>query len=244
MRYILLLLIISFGCSPVFAENRTMRDMCNRLFPEHSGNFTFELAPDSLENDFFTIESINDKIKISGNNNNSLATGLNHYLKYYCHTHVSWYATDKIEMPRQLPVLLEKITIFAKCKTRFFLNYCTFGYSMPYWKWKDWERLIDWMALNGVNTPLAITGQEAIWYDVWKEMGLKDQEIRSYFTGPAHLPWHRMSNVDYWQSPLPLSWLKKQRKLQKQIVDRERLLGMTPVLPAFSGHVPAELKRL
>ena len=115
---------------------------------------------------------------------------------------------------------------------------------MPYWKWKDWERLIDWMALNGVNTPLAITGQEAIWYDVRKEMGLKDQEIRSYFTGPAHLPWHRMSNVDYWQSPLPLSWLKNQRKLQKQIVDRERLLGMTPVLPAFSGHVPAELKRL
>ena len=68
MRYILLLLIISFGCSPVFAENRAMKDMCNRLFPEHSGNFTFELAPDSLENDFFTIESINDKIKISGNN--------------------------------------------------------------------------------------------------------------------------------------------------------------------------------
>ncbi|MCS2799148.1 hypothetical protein NXV28_00105 [Bacteroides ovatus] len=42
--------------------------------------------------------------------------------------------------------------------------------------------------------------------------------------------------------PYPI--LKNQRKLQKQIVDRERLLGMTPVLPAFSGHVPAELKRL
>ena len=81
MRYILLLLIISFGCSPVFAENRAMKDMCNRLFPEHSGNFTFELAPDSLENDFFTIESINDKIKISGNNNNSLAEIL---LPYTC----------------------------------------------------------------------------------------------------------------------------------------------------------------
>lgn len=120
MRYILLLLIISFGCSPVFAENRAMKDMCNRLFPEHSGNFTFELAPDSLENDFFTIESINDKIKISGNNNNSLATGLNHYLKYYCHTHVSWYATDKIEMPRQLPVLLDKITIFRKVQNKIF----------------------------------------------------------------------------------------------------------------------------
>ncbi|WP_374693120.1 hypothetical protein [Bacteroides ovatus] len=34
---------------------------------------------------------------------------------------MSWYATDKIEMPRQLPVLLDKITVLAKeCKTRFF----------------------------------------------------------------------------------------------------------------------------
>ncbi|MCS2795080.1 hypothetical protein NXW97_24340 [Bacteroides faecis] len=45
---------------------------------------------------------------------------------------------------------------------------------------------------------------------VWTEMGLSDEEIRTYFTGPAHLPWHRMSNVDYWQSPLPQSWLADQ----------------------------------
>lgn len=245
MRYIILLLIIVCNCNIVVAENRAMKEMCDRLFPEHSKSFVFDLLPnDTIQNDYFEIESVNGKIRITGNCTNSLATGLNHYLRYYCNTYVSWYAFDKVEMPQTLPPVPQKITITAKCETRFFLNYCTFGYTMPYWKWKDWERLIDWMALNGVNMPLAITGQEAIWYDVWKEMGLKDEEIRSYFTGPAHLPWHRMSNVDYWQSPLPTYWIKQQKKLQKQIVNRERALGMTPVLPAFSGHVPAELKRL
>ena len=34
------------------------------------------------------------KILIKGNNRNSLAVGLNHYLKYYCQAHVSWYASD------------------------------------------------------------------------------------------------------------------------------------------------------
>ena len=53
-----------------------------------------------------------------------------------------------------------------------------------------------------------------------------------------------MSNVDYWQSPLPQSWLADQEKLQKLILERERAFDMTPILPAFAGHVPAELKEL
>lgn len=147
-------------------------------------------------------------------------------------------------MPDVLPEIPQPVYIRSKCDNRFFLNYCTFGYTMPYWKWQDWERLIDWMALNGVTMPLAITGQESIWYKVWTDMGLSDEQVRSYFTGPAHLPWHRMSNVDYWQSPLPQSWLKDQEELQKRILEREREFDMTPVLPAFAGHVPAELKTI
>jgi alpha-N-acetylglucosaminidase len=218
--------------------------MCQRLFPQHANSFVFELLTDSLDMDRFILESVGEKIHIKGNNNNSLAVGLNHYLKYYCHTHVSWYVSDKIEMPESLPALPEQVCISSKCNNRFFLNYCTFGYTMPYWKWTDWERLIDWMALNGVTMPLAITGQESIWQKVWSKLGLQDLQIRSYFTGPAHLPWHRMANVDYWQSPLPQSWLDNQEELQKKILKREREFNMTPVLPAFAGHVPSELSEI
>ena len=112
---------------------------------------------------------------------------------------------------------------------------------MVWWKWEDWERLIDWMALHGVNMPLAITGQEAVWQKVWKKYGLTDDEIRSFFTGPAHLPWHRMCNIDGVDGPLPQAWIDSQAQLQKQIIRRERQLGMKPVLPAFAGHVPGLL---
>lgn len=243
-RYLYLIVVFLMqSCSnSQYSDQLVLEQMCERLLPQHKDSFHFQLMTDSVDVDYFTIESVHGEILICGNNNNSLAVGLNHFLKYYCHTNISWYASDPIVMPETLPLLPKKISVHAKCENRFFLNYCTFGYTMPYWGWSDWERLIDWMALNGVTMPLAITGQESIWYKVWMNMGLNDEQIRSYFTGPAHLPWHRMSNVDYWQSPLPMSWLKDQEELQKRILKREREFNMTPVLPAFSGHVPAELK--
>ena len=67
--------------------------------------------------------------------------------------------------------------------------------------------------------------------------GLTDEQVRSYFSGPAHLPWHRMSNIDYWQGPLPQEWRDGQAELQKKILKRERDLGMTPILPAFAGYL-------
>ena len=242
--YLLLLFLIVSCQRNVETGPPVLKEMCQRLFPRHAQSFLFELLTDSIDTDRFILESSQGKIRIKGNNRNSLAAGLNHYLKNYCHTHVSWYASETVEMPDVLPEIPQPVYIRSKCDNRFFLNYCTFGYTMPYWKWQDWERLIDWMALNGVTMPLAITGQESIWYKVWTDMGLSDEQVRSYFTGPAHLPWHRMSNVDFWQSPLPQSWLKDQEELQKRILEREREFDMTPVLPAFAGHVPAELKTI
>lgn len=217
------------------------RQMVNRLLPTHAKSFIFKKI--TSNKDIFIIENKDKQIQISGNNANSIAVGLNFYLKNYCLTTISWFRTDPIQLPETLPLVKKPVKITAKVPLRFFLNYCTFGYSMPWWTWKDWERLIDWMALNGINTPLAITGQEAIWYNVWKKFGLTDSEIRAYFTGPAHLPWHRMSNIDGWQGPLPISWLDNQKELQQKIVQRERELNMRPVLPAFAGHIPSGLKR-
>lgn len=218
--------------------------LCRRIVGDKADKFEFHTIEDPLGGDRYVIESDGGKIRIGGNNYNSMAVGLNRYLNEYCHTYVSWYADDPVELPRELPAVEGRVEGNAVVGTRFFLNYCTFGYTMPYWKWRDWERLIDWMALNGINMPLAITGQEAVWMEVWRKFGLTDDEIRGYFTGPAHLPWHRMSNVDSWQGPLPQSYIDNQTELQKKILSRERELNMTPVLPAFAGHVPRRLAEL
>lgn len=223
-------------------ENSAIRGLVNRIMPDKAEEIEFEKRESEDGKDEFKIESRDGKVVISGNSPLSQAVGLNWYLKYHCMTSVSWWNADPVELPEELPKVENPVRRECEVENRFFLNYCTFGYTMPWWTWEEWEHFIDWMALNGVNMPLAIVGQEGIWQRVWKEFGLSDEQIRSYFTGPAHLPWHRMANIDKWNGPLPQSYIDSRIKLQKKILERERAFSMTPVLPAFAGHVPGALK--
>ena len=218
--------------------------LAGRLSPRLADKVVFQTIEADHGKDVFTLESQGGKVVIGGNNAGSMAVGLNRYLNRYCKVTVSWYADVPVELPSVLPGVPFPERVTARVPQRFFLNYCTWGYTMPFWKWRDWERLIDWMALNGVNLPLAITGQEAVWYNVWTRLGMSDEQVRNYFTGPAYLPWHRMANIDGWCGPLPKEWLDGQTTLQQRIVERERALNMRPVLPAFAGHVPGALRDL
>ena len=232
-------------CKFVFGEKESedaaaARELAKRILPGSWSSFEFRTVPAAT--DYYRLASSRKKILITGNNANSLAMGLNAYLKDYCNISVSWCADHAISQPRTLPKIPSPKLRRALVQRRFFLNYCTFGYSMNWWKWPQWERLIDWMALSGVNLALATTGDECVWRDVWREMGLSEEEISAYFPGPSYLPWHRMTNLDGWHSPLPESWFKGQEELQKKILERELSLGITPVLPAFNGHIPAAMK--
>lgn len=64
------------------------------------------------------------------------------------------------------------------------------------------------MALHGINLPLAFTGQELVWTEVWKAFGLTDAEIEEFYTGPAFLAWNR-----YVQQHIPPMPSQKQRSL-------------------------------
>lgn len=233
---ILSALLALSSCNP---EIRNAKALAGRIMGDKASGIVFEQI--SSDKDSYEIESVGGKVHIRGNNANSMAVGLNRYLQEYCLSNVSWYDYNPVELPQTLPAVEGKVSADANVDYRFFLNYCTYGYTMPWWGWKEWERFIDWMALNGVNMPLAITGQEAVWQKVYRNHGMSDEQIRKFFTGPAHLPWQRMCNLDYWQGPLPQGWIDAQAKLQKKILKRERALNMTPVLPAFAGHIPAEL---
>nr|XP_018914058.1 PREDICTED: alpha-N-acetylglucosaminidase-like [Bemisia tabaci] len=98
------------------------------------------------------------------------------------------------------------------------------------------------MALNGINMALAFNGQEAVWNRVYKKFNMKEADIDKHFTGPAFLAWGRMGNMRGFGGPLNDNWHEKSLVLQHKILARMRLLGINPVLPAFSGQVPRSFK--
>lgn len=249
--YIFSGILLLTACNPFYAKSNpkdkgdreTVFAMIERLMPGKSDFFILKNIPGDGR-DSFHIQSENKKIVIEGTSALAMAKGLSYYLKNYCHTTVSWYAYDPVEVPKILPGVTKSSGELCRFENRFFMNYCTAGYTTLWWKWNDWQRLIDWMALNGINMPLAIQGQEYIWQRVWRKFGMTDEQIRAFFTGPSHLPWQRMGNLDRFLGPLPQSFIDKQFELQKKILRQERAFGMKPILPAFAGHVPKELKTL
>ncbi|MGQ1889205.1 alpha-N-acetylglucosaminidase [Thermophagus sp. OGC60D27] len=232
------------GCStqPEHDENeKSSYELIRRVISEHADQFLVEIE-DTDTLDWFEISSQKDQIVLRGNSGVSIASALYYYLKEYCHCQITWNGTN-LNLPEKLPVIEARIRKESPYEYRYYLNYCTFNYSMSWWDWERWEKEIDWMALHGINMSLSITGQEYIWNQVYQSYGFKKEDLDPFFSGPAYFSWFWMGNLDGWGGPLPKSWKESHRDLQQKIVQRERELGIKPVLPAFTGHVPASFKK-
>lgn len=193
------------------------------------------------EKDFFELDQKGNKVVVRGNNYVSIATGINWYLKYYAGINLSWNGM-KADLPEVLPPVLKKERHETDLKLRYDFNYCTFSYSMAFWDWKRWEQEIDWMALHGINLPLAMVGTDVVWKNVLEELGYTRKEINAFIAGPGFQAWWLMNNLEGWGGPNPDSWYERQEELQKRILKRMREYGIEPVLPGYSGMVPHNAK--
>ncbi len=213
------------------------RELIARIVRQKAKSFVVEQILPDEGRDVFEIESRGAKVVLRGNNGVAIGAALNWYLKYYCQCQFALKARQ-MNLPDPLPTVQPKVRQVSQDRWRYFLNYCCFGYSLPWYDWKEWEALIDWMALNGINAPLSVTGQETVWRATGKRLGFSDLELADFLAGPPYLPFGWMGCLDGWGGPLPGSWVDRHADLQKRILARERTLGMTPVLQGFTGHVP------
>ena len=80
-------------------------------------------------------------------------------------------------------------------KIRHALNAVTVSYSLQFFDWPRWERMIDWMAMNGINTPLMPIGHEAVQRKMLADFKMDDSD---WLPGPEFLSWARMGNLQKW----------------------------------------------
>ena len=207
-----------------------------RVVPGHPGGFRLAAIPDSAGLDVFEVAEEGGRVVLRGSSGVALASALNWYLEQVAGVNVS-LPLKPIRLAT-LPPVPKPVRVTTPYRLRYFFNYCTFSYSMAWWGWDEWQGMIDWMALKGINTPLAVTGQEAVWRATLRDLGFSRKQVADFLVGPAYLPWGWMGNIDGLGGPLPDSWIDSHIALERRILERERALGMTPVLQGFTGHVP------
>ena len=236
-----LLILLACLCFP-FAQlwSNPVHDLLERIDPGASKKFIIQVKKGS--SDFFELDQKGDKVVIRGNNYVNIATGLNWYLKYYAGIHLSWNGMTA-KLPESLPKVSTPVRKETNLSLRYDFNYCTYSYTMAFWDWKRWEKEIDWMALHGINLPLAVVGQECVWKNMLEKLGYTKEEINKFIAGPAFLAWWAMNNLEGWGGPNPDSWYTQQEALQKKILKRMREYGIEPVFPGYSGMVPHDANK-
>ena len=211
-----------------------------RLGPAYKAWFTLELAASESGYDYFELSTADGKVHVKGNDGVSLATGINHYLKYYCNVNISQVG-DQVTMPASAPVIEGTVHKETKAQVRYSYNYCTLSYSMAFWGETEWRNELDWLALNGVNVVLDATAQEEVWRRFLGELGYTHQEAKDYIAGPAYYAWAYMANLSGFGGPVHDSWFQERTELARRNQQIMRALGMQPVLQGYSGMVPTDI---
>lgn len=232
--------------------------------------FKFVLDPSmNSKQEVFSINGEDGKVLIKGTTLSAITTGLGWYLNHHAHINIAWNSLNEKTVSGEayadlsnIPVPKTEETHKSDAKYRYYLNTCTFGYSMTSWTWKRWQQEIDWMALHGINMPLQLVGLEEVWRSFLtmedgngnRKYGYDGEAAKAFVAGPAFIAWWAMNNLEGWGGTAEGTkngdtwegaggvqddaWYVRQKNLAQQIVARQRELGMQPVLPGWSGMVP------
>lgn len=187
--------------------------------------------------DRFCIGAKDGRPLITATDDLSAAVGVNHYLKYYAGVHLCW-GNMHADVGDDLPLPSASEAHSCSADLRYYLNYCTHSYSMAFWDWDRWQEEIDWMALHGINMPLAITGTETVWRNVLRRLDYPEAKINEFVAGPGFQAWWLMNNLEGWGGPVAPAYYERQKELQQRIVARMRSFGMEPVFAGYAGMLP------
>ncbi|PQK12588.1 hypothetical protein BB8028_0003g12050 [Beauveria bassiana] len=251
LQHAWLLLAITAAVASTTTSTDGVTAFITRRLPDHAANFQVSIdnaaATSATSSDRYTVSSgSNGKIQIQGTSPSAVLQGLHRYLADVAHVDIWWFVGSELDKaPKTLPRLNKTLEGASIVPYRYHWNTVTTSYTSAFWSWEDWELQLDWMALRGVNLALAWIGVEKIFTDVFLDIGLTQEEINSFLSGPAFLAWQHFGNIQgSWGGDLPQAWIDDQFALQRKIIKRMVELGMTPILPAFPGFVPENITRV
>lgn len=241
LKFITCFTLFIFGIQ-LNAQYSAVKELATRQFPWLKNKVSLKEIPKENNEDIFIIETKKDKLYISASSTSAASRGLDWYVKHVANQSIS-HMGDNVKNLKKLPEVTQPIKKKSFVPYRYALNYCTINYSFSFYTWNEWEKELDWMALNGVNIMLAPVGTEKVWYNTLIKLGYTDQEAKAFIPGPAFTAWWLMGNLEGWGGPVSNQLIDQQADLQKKILKRMKELGIEPILQGFYGMVPHDLNK-
>lgn len=118
----------------------------------------------------------------------------------------------------------------------------SFGYSPCWWDLERWQDEIDILAMYGTTEALLLIGSDYVWFQALREEDISTGYIMGTMSAPQFWPRQLQGHFDSVLPPVDPLFLKARGQLGRSIADRMRAWGITPVLPAFTGTVSAQLQ--
>lgn len=132
-------LAVLSSCTP--APVKEAEGVIERTFGAVPSNVEFAMLekPDSL--DTYALSVKDGVLKVEGTSAIALCRGFYDFVLENGYGIASWTG-DRLEFPSELADMARKSVTTPFCD-RLYYNVCTYGYTSPFWGWKEWEKEID-----------------------------------------------------------------------------------------------------
>ena len=227
---------------PFFLNKNAFYGLIERLTNKtYADKFVVRQIPSKSGMDEYFIFDEGDKIVIEATSGSAAGVAFNYYLNNLCCVYRGFIADSGTlpEVPPKVGKIIKKKSLYHY---RYFLNYCTFGYSFTYYSWNDWERVLDRIILSGYNLVLNAIGQECVWREVLMQLGYTEKEVTRFLVGAPFTPWQNMMNISDYYGEYPDNWWAERVALSNRLNERLSEFGIGAMLPGYSGMVPDDFK--
>ncbi len=208
-----------------------IKELILRRTPDWADSFITESA--ESENTW-SYESADGKVLIKGGNAIDMAVAYYAFLRDNCG---AYFDVDHALKVGEFKLPEEKKEGVIEKKYRTCFEHTAFSCAACWWSWERWENEIDFMAMNGVNMPLTVVGTEAVWFKTMKDLGIKEDLALAGISGPAFWGWQLYNCFDGYLPQSSAVTVDKRIELGRKIIEREKQLGMTPVMHGYSGYI-------
>lgn len=219
-----------------------MENLILRNTPKIKDNFVLKTIDSDNGLDRYEIYAEDKKIVLAGNNNSALAMAYYRYLSDFCNVLIVNGDYD-ISGIASTPLPDSKISRTIPQKIRAKMSYDFFAMQGNFWGFDRWEKEIDFMAMNGINTALMPVGFDGVLYRTLCDIGMNEDFCCEFSSGPAFLSRQLTGNIAATNSVNSKEYLERKIYLGRQIFQREKKLGIEPVLPAIMPSVPFSLRK-